>query len=235
MNVYQLSKRLERVADYLPSDSCFADIGSDHAYLPCYVCLNDSEAKAIAGEVNVGPYESALSEVRNQNLEDRIEVRLGDGLEVLEPGEVRQVVIAGMGGSLIKNILDRGKEKLKNVDRIIVQPNIGAKFLREWFIEQKYQLTKEEILEENGHTYEILIAQPGDPLVCYQKDIFSKQLLFGPHLLKERPEVFRQKWKEEYAKRQRVLTQINKSKEPHLEKMNEVRTEMEWIEEVLAI
>src|SRR5688572_1442382 len=118
MEQFRLSKRLKEVAAFLPRGAWFADIGSDHAYLPCFICSGDSTSKAIAGEVNRGPFESAQKNVRKLGLEHQIEVRLGDGLEVIHlSDQIKQLVIAGMGGGLITKILVEGKDKLVSVER----------------------------------------------------------------------------------------------------------------------
>src|SRR5690625_4730954 len=111
----KISKRLEVIASFLTEGSRFADIGTDHAYLPCYICINDQEASAIAGEKNKGPYEQAKKNVQRYQLEERIEVRLGDGLEVLEDAQITELIIAGMGGPLIVDILQKGKQYLHTV------------------------------------------------------------------------------------------------------------------------
>lgn len=233
MNVNQLSQRLSLVADYLPEGAHFADIGSDHAYLPCFVCLKDPEARAVAGEVNQGPYDSAKSEVEKHKLEDRIDVRLGDGLAVVNPGEVKQVVIAGMGGPLIRDILEGGKEKLSSVNRIVVQPNIDSRSLRRWFFQHNYKLVDETIVEESGHIYEILVAENGDPSSCYRHEIIEKEMWLGPFLLEERPEPFIKKCKEEWNKKQYIVKQMKQATSPDLEKLEQHLKEMEWLEEVI--
>ncbi len=107
MNAQKLSKRLQTVAAYVPQNAVVADIGSDHAYLPCYLVHQGIVQKAIAGEVVKGPYESACKEVRTEQLQDKITVRLADGMEAVEHEDgVTTVTIAGMGGPLIASILN---------------------------------------------------------------------------------------------------------------------------------
>src|SRR5690625_3177737 len=128
----QLSERLYRIAKLLRPGTIFADIGSDHAYLPCYVCLQDDKTIANAGEVAEGPYNRARQTVEQYELTDRVDVRLGNGLEVIQKNDlVCEVVIAGMGGSLISTILSEGNDKLLQIDRLILQPNNNERRVRE--------------------------------------------------------------------------------------------------------
>ena len=229
----KLSKRLIEVANYLPKGATFADIGSDHAYLPCYVCLGDPSATAIAGEVNQGPFDSAQANVRLHGLTERITVRLGDGLNVLEQADdIQQVVIAGMGGGLIKQILSDGKAKLETVYRLILQPNVNARKLRIWLREEGFKLTEERILEENGHIYEILVAdrEGAEP---YEEGLLEKQFLFGPYLLKNKTSVFYKKWRKEADKLQLVIEQMEQATHPDAERINQFRQELAWMEEEL--
>ncbi|WP_164668588.1 tRNA (adenine(22)-N(1))-methyltransferase [Virgibacillus doumboii] len=233
-NSINLSTRLQKVAAFLPNGANFADIGSDHAYLPCYVCLQDQTAHAIAGEVNEGPYYSALETVERYMFAKRIEVRLGNGLSVLQKDEVNQVVIAGMGGALIRTILDEGKQSLDTVQRIIAQPNIDERSVRYWFYENGYTISNEAILEENGHIYEIIVADRKADGSQYIPDLFEKQLLFGPILLNEKSDIFIQKWKHERNKRRRVLDEMKKATEKDKQKISAFEKELLWIEEVLG-
>ncbi|KGP73170.1 tRNA (adenine(22)-N(1))-methyltransferase [Pontibacillus yanchengensis] len=233
MNSLQLSNRLRVVASYLPDHARFADIGSDHAYLPCYVCLQNHTATAIAGEVNDGPFQSAKSEVRKQGLQDRIEVRKGNGLDVIDEGEVSQITIAGMGASLIAMILNEGLSKLNHVSRLILQPNVNATLLRKWFIEHDYELTDEQIIEEEGHYYEILVADKGMPRKPYTEDNFEKELYFGPFLMEESSKVFREKWSSEAENIERILSEMKKASQPNHDKIEDFTRKLNWMEEVL--
>ncbi|MGZ4031269.1 MAG: tRNA (adenine(22)-N(1))-methyltransferase, partial [Tumebacillaceae bacterium] len=96
-----ISNRLARIASFVPQDMKMADIGSDHAYLPLYLAQSGKIVSAIAGEVNDGPFRGAERNVRAHGMKDKISVRKGNGLAVLEPGEVDVITIAGMGGGTI--------------------------------------------------------------------------------------------------------------------------------------
>lgn len=226
---FSLSTRLQKIASYLPKKSYFADIGSDHAYLPCYVCLHDENAKAIAGEVVEGPFKSARASVQAHQLADVIDVRLGDGLAVLRCDEIKQIVIAGMGGPLITSILENGKEKLGSVERIIAQPNVDAKAVRKWLNHQGYDISQEEIVEENDHFYEIIIADKLNEV----RELTEKEYMFGPVLLVNKSKAFYEKWKSEQAKLHDVMKQLEQASVLQTKKLNRFNRELTWIKEVL--
>jgi tRNA (adenine22-N1)-methyltransferase len=207
LNTEKLSERLETVARFVPNGSKLADIGSDHAYLPCYLVKKGIVPFAIAGEVVLGPYNSAKGHVEEEGLSGKILVRMGDGLDVLEPGDVNCITIAGMGGALITSILERGKEKLGDVDRLILQPNISAVTIRKWLLENKWQLIEEEMIEEDGKIYEILVAEKGDPNKPYT-DNPEAELLLGPFLMKKKGDAFLRKWKMEERNWHNILAQL---------------------------
>lgn len=185
MNTDRLSNRLETVAKYIPAGAKFADIGSDHAYLPCYMLKKQKASFAIAGEVVDGPFLSAQKQVVNEGLSDVISVRKGNGLEVINDGEVDCITIAGMGGSLIAAILDDGKDKLRSVKRLVLQPNVSAYSIRIWLVENDWSLVTEEIIEEDDKIYEVLVAEKGEGKKPYSSHI-DAELLLGPYLSKEK-------------------------------------------------
>ena len=233
MNHEKLSLRLQRVALHIPKGSILADIGSDHAYLPCYAIINDLCSKAIAGEVVEGPYQSALKQVKETGLQARVDVRKGDGLDILEVDEATSVTIAGMGGTLIASILERGKNKLAKVERLILQPNVGSQNVRIWLMENNWELVDEEILEEDGKIYEILIAEAGEPLKPYE-DEREKRIRFGPFLMKQQHPIFVKKWIQEKRHIEKIIEQMDASGNNHLrEKRKELLAQIEGIEEVL--
>lgn len=236
MNEMKLSKRLESVANYIPNNAVFADIGSDHAYLPCFSILQGKAKAAIAGEITEGPYLSAKKQVMKSELSEVISVRKGDGLSVIKEGDaIDCITIAGMGGSLIRKILADGREKLTNVNRLILQPNLHANFLRQWLIDQDWELIDESIIEEENKVYEILVAEKGEALRPYQSDSFQSSLLVGPFLARKKSSVFVKKWEEERKHWKTILAQLEQAGHTYdnNEKYRELVTKIKLVEEVL--
>lgn len=232
MNAQQLSYRLGRVASHVPEGAIVADIGSDHAYLPCYLVAEGLAERAIAGEVVKGPFESAKKQVRQEGLEDRITVRLASGLAAIEPADgVTAITIAGMGGPLIASILEQDKARLEGVQRLILQPNVHAKAIREWAAANGWHIVNEEILEENSKIYEIIVLEPAGKAVEFKE----KELLFGPVLMAQRSDVFHTKWQREMAQWQKIVASMDANAEAADigEKKQELTQKIKLVEEVL--
>lgn len=237
MTFVTISKRLETIARYCPKGARVADIGSDHALLASYLLVEDIASFVIAGELNEGPYQAALKQIHTLQIRDRASVRKGDGLAVINPGEVEVVCIAGMGGQLIASILENGNEKLTGVKRLILQPNVGEELVRHWFLENEWQLVSETILEEDGILYEILVAERGDANAPYaQTDRTLEELVrIGPFLWQEKPPQLHTKWQHEREKWTKVRTQLERSDKPEAkERLKQIESEIEWIDGVLA-
>ncbi len=220
-----ISKRLELVASFVPQESVLLDVGSDHAYLPIELVERGQIERAIAGEVVVGPYQSALKNVEAHGLEEKIQVRLANGLAAFEEeDQVSVITIAGMGGRLIATILEEGLDKLASVERLILQPNNREDDLRIWLQDHGFQIVAESILEEAGKFYEILVVEAG------QMKLSASDVRFGPFLSKEVSPVFVQKWQKEATKLGFALSQIP---EKNLEERHILADKIQAIKEVL--
>jgi len=232
MRVLNISNRLKNISSHIPKGAYFADIGTDHAYLASYVCLQDKEAKAIASDINEGPILAAKKTIQKYNLEEQIETRLGSGLDtLLETEGLSAIVIAGMGGSLIKDILETGKDKLNSVKRLILQPNLGEYFVREWLMQNGYQIITEEIMEENAKIYEIIVA---DRTKDISKRLTEIEILFGPFLLRENSPIFKRKWLERKEKLTKTIQEMEKARHVDAGKIYLFRKQLKWIKEVLT-
>lgn len=232
MNHLELSKRLATVGDYVPKEARLADIGSDHAYLPVALMLKGQIAYAVAGEVVIGPFQSAEKQVAKNGLQDKIVVRLADGLDAVQTEDnIDTVTICGMGGGLIRDILESGKqnERIALKETLILQPNVGESLVRRWLMENNYEIAAETILEEKNKTYEIIVGKPAATAVSYSE----VELYFGPFLMKEKNDVFLQKWQRELKQKHRVLEQLKGAQNTQTEKMQSIQQEITWIEEVI--
>lgn len=230
MNAKNLSERLRLVASFAEEGTVLADIGSDHAYLPCWLVQKGHISRAIAGEVVKGPFESAKRNVAKEGLSDKIIVRLANGLQAIAPDDgVENVTIAGMGGSLIATILESDPERLAGVKRIIVQPNIHAKAIRDWAVSHSWKIVNETILKEDHKIYEILVLERGE------QSYHPEELLMGPILLQECSPAFQEKWQGELNEIERVihlLTETAQSEEAKAKRQQLTDTK-EMIERVL--
>lgn len=250
----KLSKRLQTIADHVTPGSRVADIGSDHALLPVYLIQSERSPSAIAGELNQGPYEAARKQTADAGLTSRINVRRGDGLAVLQPGEADTVTIAGMGGSLMRDILEAGYEagKLHGVSELVLQPNVGEDQVRSWLIKRDWCLQAEAILEEDGKIYEVLHAfkaENKEEAERYNKALYDSSFLslsldhaaayaqlvqMGPYLLRKPSAVLTHKWQLELEKLDRVCKQLSLSEQPQAEEKKQLFiNEMNAIKEVL--
>jgi len=230
MNTDKLSKRLETAVKYITGGTV-ADIGSDHAYLPCYSVKKGIVSRAIAGEVVEGPFQSAKRQVASEGLTDVIDVRKGSGLSVVNPNEVHSVTICGMGGALIAEILEADKEVTQTMQRLILQPNISAISIREWLVNNGWGLVAEEILEEDGKIYEVLVAEKTEEKPSYSE----LEMLVGPYLLKEKNAAFIKKWEGEVRNWERILGHLETAQatEENEQRKQAIKAQLEMVQEVI--
>ena len=182
----KLDERLSAVVSFVLSGKPIADIGTDHAYLPVYIAINDICPYVIAIDKRQMPYNKASKLVDLLALQNRIFVRMGDGLNALYPGEVSTVTIAGLGGQLIINILMQDtKEVLSKVERLVLQPQKNVDTLRQWLSENSWCITGEKMAYDDGFYYPVICAEPG------KMQLNNVQKIYGPCLLKNPTPRFR--------------------------------------------
>lgn len=168
-----LDKRLQAVAALVPKGSRFADIGTDHAYLPVWLVEQGLIPSAVAGDIATGPCQAARTTVAMHGAADKIAVRQGSGLAVLAPGEVDCIAICGMGGSTIISILEADKATAQAAQRLVLQPMAGAAALRRYLVEQGWRLVAEDLVEDPPHFYEIICAERAGKLVDVEATLAS--------------------------------------------------------------
>ncbi len=181
----KLGERLAALATFVPQGTRLADIGTDHAYLPIELVQQHRIISAIAGDVHSGPYQLAKDNIKALGLEDKISVRLGNGLAVISSDEVDVVVIAGMGGSTIIEILKNNPEITSSLKRLILQPMVATATVRQWLIANQWCIMEEALVQDEGKLYEIVVAEPGhsEALEPIMYDIGMKLWENKPELL----------------------------------------------------
>lgn len=196
--------------------------------MPIYAIQNHLCECGIAGEVIQGPFQAAVNNVAANQLEDRIDVRLGDGLSVIHPEDViDNITICGMGGPLIAKILKDGQDKLSQHPRLILQSNIQTENLRQTLQQLNYEIIDEIIMEEKGHIYEIVVAEYSTQLI----ELSSDELKFGPKLLNNKNEYFIKKWQRELEALYHIKSKLNT--EQHHQRLAQINDEIAVIERVL--
>ena len=177
----QLDARLAAIAALVPHGTALADIGADHAYLAATLVLHGHAPRAVVGDLSAGACAAARRTVGAQRLTRQIDVRQGDGLSVLLPGEAESIVIAGMGGGLIADILAGAQDILGDVGTLVLQPMNGAEKLRRWLYAHDWTIEKETLARAGGHLYEIIRAEhgaaelPDDVLLHIGARLFEKR------------------------------------------------------------
>lgn len=156
-----LSARLLAVASQVLPGSLVADIGTDQAPLPIYLVRTGICSRVIAVEKNLAPFREADRRVRRADLSGRIDLRWGYGLEVIQPGEIDTVVMAGIGGRTICQILERSAPVTASLNRLILQPMRQVVYLLKWLNAHGWYLQQGDLVAERNHFYEILVAVPG--------------------------------------------------------------------------
>ena len=203
----ELTPRLKKIAGLLPNKAkTLVDIGTDHAYLPVYCLLNGICENAIAMDVNEGPLKRAEENTKKYNLEDKISLRLSDGIQKLKKGEADVIVIAGMGGLLIQKILEEGKDILTLGTKLILQPMIAQEELREYLFSNGYAIENEYVVSEGSKFYNIFCATFGkETKYCYD------DIIVGRNLKKNSPEIFEDYVTYKMNVLQKIITGMEKS------------------------
>lgn len=171
-----MSKRLDKIASFVENGIGVADVGTDHGYIPVMLCRRGYEGNIIGTDINEGPLNKARRSLAEAGFEDKVTLKLCDGLEGVEPDSVNTIIIAGMGGDTITGILDRAEWCAREDVRLILQPVTKPEILRYWLINNEFAITDEVMLKENGTVYQIICAKPGLSEKYSDAELFTGKL-----------------------------------------------------------
>jgi tRNA (adenine22-N1)-methyltransferase len=226
----KLTPRLLTIAKLIPQNDRVADIGTDHGYIPVYLIKNKIARRVIAADVNNGPLQSAQKNIALHHMENYIETRLGNGLEILQAGEVDTVIIAGMGGLLIRDILVAHPEVTCGINTFVLQPMVAQDDLRRWLLNNGFKIVDERLVKEEHRIYEVMVVKKGSQSVS--DEIYYE---IGEKLIENKDPLVVEFINKYLKKYNEILSQLaGQNSEIANEKRNMCLQKVEKLEEVLA-
>lgn len=245
----EISKRLSIIVDMIDKGSSIADIGTDHAYVPIDAVKKGICTKAIASDINKGPIEKARDNVKRNNLDSKIECRLGPGFATIEPGEVEGGIIAGMGGNLIRDIIEKDLEVFKKMNFLIAQPTQNPEIFRKYVYDSGYEIIDEELCFDEGIYYEYIkirytpLKKENLILSPYKKEELinshNKKVVDGTDyeissiLLNKKHELIGDYIRFKIEKYKKIFSYINEDTESSRKRRAELKSKIEKMEEML--
>lgn len=228
-----LSKRLLMNVSLVPEGAKVADIGCDHGYASIWLITERIARRVIAMDINEGPLCRARKHIKDAGLEGQIECRLSNGTEKIVPGEVDTLMIAGMGGPLMRDILTEGEEVLAQVTTLVLQPQSEIHVVRHFLAENGFTIQKEKICREDGKYYFALQAVRGQESGV-ETPREEWQFRYGTYLVKTGDEVFRQYLEKERDTYRTILKNPGLSN-GNRERKEEIQHTIDEIEYCLAL
>ena len=225
----KLSKRLETVASFVPKGSNIADIGTDHGYVPIYLVREGLAEHAVAMDVRKGPLERAKAHVAEAGLENRIDVRLSDGLTGLKPGEADCVVIAGMGGELVIHILEAGRSLWETIGYWVLSPQSELDKVRRFLEKESFSIVRETMMKEDGKYYTVMGVTRGGLSGEHDSE---PHYLYGSRLIRQKNPVLAEFLKKEQEQLEQILDTLKDSDTPAaLKRRVEMMEKLAWNKE----
>lgn len=164
----KLSPRLTKLAEQIKPGESVADIGTDHGLLPLYLWENKISPRVIMADISKGSLAKAHENCKALYPDTEFDLRLGSGIEVLHKGEVDAIVMAGMGGILMTEILAKDISKALSFSKLVLQPRKDVGKLRFWLLDNGFHITNEALVREGKYICEILTAIPGEIAITRQ-------------------------------------------------------------------
>ncbi len=223
----RLSQRLLSVANETLYET-LADIGTDHAFVPIYLINEGKIKKALACDVSKGSLEKARINIEQTGLEKQISARLSDGLKAIKPHEAETVILAGMGGMLINDILNQSPLVLETVKQLILQPQKDLPQVRKCIHTLGFKIVNEIMLFEAGVYYNILNCHRGSEIPYSEREY-----LFGKILIERKDKVLKEYLQFSLKKLRSIKQKINPETLNAKNRLDNADREISEISEVL--
>ncbi|MBO5414859.1 MAG: SAM-dependent methyltransferase [Bacilli bacterium] len=188
----------------MDTNSLCLDIGCDHALLDIYLVKEKNQVKAIASDIAEGPLEKAKENIKKYQVEDKVEIRLGDGLTTYTD-EVDTAIASGIGGRTIIGIFKNNLKITKKLKQIIISPNNYQMDVRKFFTSIGFYIEDEELVKDGKYIYQIIKFKKG------RKHYSKKELFFGPILLTKKNKLFKDYFSRELNSRKIMIDLLPKN------------------------
>lgn len=154
-----LKGRLKLIYDMIPPCDILSDIGTDHALIPAYALLNGRCRMALACDIRPGPLERAERTRRKYMLINNMELRMGSGLTPVKEQEADVIVMAGMGGILITELILESINIAKKANYILIQPMTHQELIRPFLWENGFEIIDEGLTREGKRLYQVILTR----------------------------------------------------------------------------
>jgi tRNA (adenine22-N1)-methyltransferase len=229
-----LSDRLLCISDFLPECNCIADIGTDHGYIPIHAIQTGKCKHAIASDIKKGPILVARKNISVYGLEKEIETRVGPGLSTLKKGEADVILVAGMGGNMIADILEDDLELATDARILIMQPVQYPEELRKYLFLHEYDIIDEELSKEDNKYYHIIKATKSKNFNKHNYEAYNKEVFYyiGIELMRKKHPLLLDYVNFKIKRLNIILKELVNSE--NIERKNELSMLMSQFEEVKA-
>lgn len=201
-----MDNRLKTIASYITPGTGFADVGTDHGFIPASMAVNGYDGNIIATDINSAPLQTAVNTAREYGVENKIEFLCCDGLSLCDPEKIDTIVIAGMGGDMICHILDYSYWCMDGKYKLILQPMTKAEVVRYWLVYNGFEILNEDLAEDAGTVYQIIVARFGGETKLNDAELFT-----GKYTLSANKALFPRKLNEILAVFNKAICGMEKS------------------------
>ncbi len=198
------SLRINVIVSFIDEGASIADVGSDHCQVPILAIKEKKIEYAQAIENKKGPFERMVKEIKNNGLEGKVVPSLSNGISNLDK-RVDTVIIAGMGGKLIKQILESDSDQLKSVNTLVIDAHSNREFITKFLEDLGYHLEDNRFFFEDEIPYDVMKWKKGEKGKRYSKE----ELIFGPLNLERKPSDWLKYWQKELLRLSSIIENDN--------------------------
>lgn len=170
----KVSRRIKSLAGLIHQDDHLIDIGCDHALLDIFLIKNNIINNCVISDISENALKNGIKNIKKYHLSDKIEYRIGNGLEVLDEN-IDTIIISGMGSNNIIKILNN--PKIKNIKKLVIQSNNNHYLLRSFLTLKGFYISHEAVIYDNGKYYINIVFLKG------RRKYSFKELMYGPILM----------------------------------------------------